>query len=271
MSCILILLQTQMNMVYVLCHKHGVFCLQTGCNQPWRLSNLCRFSMDFMEEFGWSIVNQYTTCLIKMLSHCQELEDLHLCPWHPTYLHMTQIFGLGHWPSLKRFTLQRMGNINLQYDAINSFIRAHPKIEQLFINMDDYEAPDSKHVWTMSLPNLKALHLGKNWDMMGILNASTTRNLKFLLIINLSSDSQEEHLRILVQIPTLCSLVVYCPSPSPELLGKLTHAVPWIERLLFCCGTYQSRLTAQLIETDHHGVSPLTSLMQCHITKVHTI
>jgi len=82
-----------------------------------------------------------------------------------------------------------MGNINLQYDAIDSFIRAHPKIEQLFINMDDYEAPDAKHVWTMSLPNLKALHLGKNWDMMGILNASTTRNLKFLSIIDLSSDS----------------------------------------------------------------------------------
>jgi hypothetical protein len=227
--------------------------------------------MDFSEEFDGNIARQYTTRMVKMLNCCPGLEDLHLFPWHPTYLDTTQIFELGHWPCLKRFTLRRMRNIGPQYDVLNRFISAHPKIERLFIDTDDYEATDAKRVWVAGLPHLKALHVGLNWDMNQILNPSTTRNLEFLSTVKLSPDSKDEHLKILAQIPTLRYLVIDCPHPSPELLGRLAQAVPWIERLQFRLGTYRSLLTVPVIETDQDEVSFLLPLLNIMSLKVKQI
>src|ERR1700677_3003388 len=77
------------------------------------------------------------------------------------------------------------------------------------------------------------LHVGLNWDINRILNPITTKNLEFLSTVDLSTDSQDEHLKILAQIPTLRYLVITCPHPSPELLDRLAQAAPCIEGLQF--------------------------------------
>lgn len=196
--------------------------------------------MDFREEFNLVTIQQYTAHLIKMLDRCPALEDLHLFPWHPTYLDTTQFLKQGCWPSLKRFTLRRMGDVGPQDDGVlDTFIKAHPKLEHLYIDTDDHEATNARRAWSESLPNLKALHAGHNWDMRQILTPSTTRNLQFLSVVDLSPGSQDENLGILAQIPSLRSLVVMCPNPHPALLQRLAVAVPLIERLRLRLGTYQ--------------------------------
>jgi hypothetical protein len=227
--------------------------------------------MDFREEFDQDVTQQYTTHMIKMLDRCPELEDLHLFPWHPTYLDTTQVFGHGHWPCLKRFTLRRMGDIGQEDDGVfNKFIGAHPKLERLYIDTDEFEAPNAKRVWSESLPNLKALHVGLGYDMKQFMTASTMRNLEFLSVVNLNSDSRDEHLSILTQIHTLRSLIVHCPHPSPELLARLALAVPWIKRLQFSYGTYKSTLTASLIRTGQDEVSYVTPLLESNVTGAYT-
>jgi hypothetical protein len=213
--------------------------------------------VDFSDKAGGNITQQYTALMIKMLDCCPELEDLHLFPWHPTYLDTTQIFRHGRWPSLKRFSLRSMGDIAPQDDGVlNAFISAHPNIERLYIDTDYYEAPNAKCVWSESLPNLKALHAGLNWDMRQILTPGTTRNLEFLSIVNLSNNSQAKNLNILSQIPTLRSLVVYCRGSSPDLMGRLAQAVPWIERLVVKYWPPRAPLTRS-IHDKVSSVSPI--------------
>jgi hypothetical protein len=212
--------------------------------------------MDFCEEFDRDVTQQYTTHMIKMLDRCPELEDLHLFPWHADYLDTTQVFGHGHWPCLKRFTLRRMGDIGLEDNGVlNKFISAHPKLERLYIDTDEFEALNAKRAWSESLPNLKALHIGLSCDMKQLMTPGTMRNLEFLSVVDLNSDSRDEHLSILAQIHTLRSLVVHCPHPSTELLARLAQAVPWIERLQFSNGTNKSRSIASLIWTGQDQVS----------------
>jgi hypothetical protein len=206
--------------------------------------------MDFREEFDPVTAQQHAIHLIKMLDRCPALEDLHLFPWHPTYLDTTQFLRQGCWPSLKRFTLRRMGNVGPQDDGVlDTFIKAHPKLEHLYIDTDDHEATDAKRAWSESLPNLKALHAGHNWDMRQILTPSTTRNLQFLSVVDLSPRSEDENLAILAQIPSLRSLVITCPYPYPTLLRRLAVAVPLIERLRLRLGTYQSH-SFDVVETE---------------------
>lgn len=211
--------------------------------------------MDFKEEFDWDISQQYTSSMIKMLDRCPSLEDLHIFPYHPTYLDTTQLFERGRWPSLKRFTLRRMSGFG---DGIlNTFIKAHPQLERLYIDTDDFEAHNAKRVWSEGLPNLKALHVGVQWDMTQILSPITMRNLEFLSVVDISlkSGAIREHLRILAQIPNLRSVVVHFPEPSPELLGRFADAIPFIERLQFRFGTFDAPLRMLEVLDDQDGVS----------------
>jgi len=205
-----------------------------------------------------------------MLDRCPELEDLHLFPWLPTYLDTTQVFEHSLWPCLKRFTLRHIGGIGLEDDgALNKFIRAHPRLERLYIDTDEFEAPDSdaKRVWSESLPNLKALHVGLICDMKQLMTPGTMRNLEFLSVVDLNSDSRAEHLSILAQIHTLRSLVIHCPHPSSELLAQLAQAVPWIERLQFNHGPTS---IVSLVWTGQDRVSYMTPVLESNVTGAYT-
>lgn len=211
--------------------------------------------MDFREEFDLEVHQQYTTNMIKMLDRCPRLEDLHIFPYHPTYLDTTQLFERGRWPSLKRFTLRRMSEFG--DGVLNMFIEAHPKLERLYIDGDDHEAQNAKRIWTVDLPNLKALHAGLEWDMGQIMSQITMRNLEFLSVVNMGADSVaiSKHLLILAQIPTLQSIVVHFPRPSPELLRQFAKAIPSIERLHFRFGTFDAPLRTLEALDDQDDVS----------------
>lgn len=226
--------------------------------------------MDFKEEFHQGIHRQYTTSMIKMLDRCPKLEDLHIFPYHPTYLDTTQLFERGRWPSLKRFTLRRMSEFG--DGVLNTFIEAHPKLERLFIDTDDHESPNARRVWTACTPDLKALHAGLQWDMIKIMSTNNMRQLEFLSVVDMGADSVAigKHLQILTRIPTLQSIVVDFPQPSPELLGRFAEAIPSIKRLHFRFGTFDGPLRTLNALDDQNGVSLFTSI-SCICAQSYTI
>jgi len=227
--------------------------------------------MDFQKDFDLEVHQRYTTSMIKMLDRCPALEDLHLFPYYPTYLDTTQLFERGRWPSLKRFTLRNMSEFS---DGIlNTFIKAHPNLERLYIDTDDYEAENAKRVWAERLPHLRALHVGLQWDMTQILSPITMKNLEFLSVVDISLESgaTSEHLKILAQIPKLRFIVVHFPRPSPELMGRFADAVPYIERLQFRFGTYDAPLKTSEDLDDQDGVSFPAGLFLYVVTYNHPI
>jgi hypothetical protein len=214
--------------------------------------------MELTEEFNRDKVQRYTAHIIKMLDHCPNLHDLRLFPAYSTDLlysvlglDIAQIIEQGRWPSLKRLTLPMIGQFSPHSnDLLETFIGAHPNLEHLYF---DDGIPPHSFVWTASLPNLKALHAGSNWDVGRIISPNIMRHLQFLSIVDLNSESRDENLRILAQIPTLRSLVVHLSFPSSELLDRLARAVPLIERLHFRSGT-SPHFTETGIQTDQAEV-----------------
>lgn len=189
--------------------------------------------MHFDDECDLQGTREYTTKLITMLGRCPSLEELHISPWNTEYLDTTQLLEYGRWPSLKMFTLRYMSDD--AYCVFNTFTEAHPALERLYINPDRNGTPNSNQVWTKSLPNLKALHVGSMRDMTKIVSPITLQNLECLSVVDLSLKPRRvsKHLQILAQIPTLRSVTVRFPRPTEELLLRLTKSLPLIQRLHF--------------------------------------
>jgi hypothetical protein len=178
-----------------------------------------------MGEFNWNATEQITAHLSHTLSRCPGLVDLHLHPWHPAFLHAQPIFEHGRWPLLNRLSIRR---IFPPYNSatLQTFIDAHPNLEHLYIDTDNFDPPNTQWVWAGSFPNLKALHIGPNWAIRPIMTPNTKRNLEYLSVVDMRSADRVEHLRILGELPILRFLAVQFSTVSPVLLDRLAQAVP---------------------------------------------
>ncbi|KAF8586277.1 hypothetical protein K439DRAFT_1631892 [Ramaria rubella] len=200
----------------------------------WELSHLLRVSRSITHSHTHTIAPPaaYPPRMVNMLiNRCPNLQYFHMKYKGLNYIRVSEIFELGNWPHLIRFTaegdLYLSDEAGIEGEVIERFLERHSKLECLRLDGD----LGLINIRAKAIPLLRSLSVGHS-AFPRTLSMDVVKHIQFLAYVNLDDHRQlDERLFLLAQMSSLRCLSVSCGKVG-TLKGVIT-SVPQLEKLNF--------------------------------------